>query len=60
MCLLEGGGHGLRAVLPDQLEKFSNLAGESAIGVGETAKVGFDRFLTAIADQQGDQPPLRL
>jgi len=48
--LLQGGGHGFRAVLPDQLKKLGDLAGESAIGIGETAKVGFDRFLTAVTD----------
>jgi len=58
--LLEGGGHSLCAVLPDQLEKFGDLTGESAISVGETAKEGFDRFLTAITDQQSDQAPLCL
>ena len=36
------------------------LARESAIGVGQTSKVGFDRFLTAVTDQQGDQAPLGL
>jgi hypothetical protein len=59
-CLLEGRGHGFGSVLPDQLEKFGDLAGERAIGVGQTAKIGFDCFLTAITDQQGNQAPLRL
>ena len=58
--LLQSCGHGLGTVLPDQLEKFGDLTGERAIGVGQTAKVGFDRFLTAVTDQQGDQAPLRL
>ena len=58
--LLEGSGHCLGAVLPDQLEKFGDLAGESAIGVGQTLKIRFDRFLTAVTDQQSDQAPLRL
>ena len=58
--LLEGAGHGFGTVLPDQLEKFGDLAGESAIGVGQTAKIRFDRFLTAVTDQQSDQAPLRL
>jgi hypothetical protein len=55
MCLLQGCGHRLRAILPGQLEKFGNLAGERAVRVRQTAKVGFDSVLTAVADQQGDQ-----
>jgi hypothetical protein len=42
------------------MEKFCDLAGESAIGVGQTSKIRFDRFLTAVTDQQSDQAPLRL
>jgi hypothetical protein len=59
-CLLQGSGHCFGAVLPDQLEKFADLAGESAIGVGHTSKIRFDSFLTAVTDQQSDQAPLRL
>ena len=40
--LLEGCGHGLGTVLADQLEKFGDLTGERTVGVGQTAKVGFD------------------
>jgi hypothetical protein len=57
---LEGAGHGFGAVLPDQLEQFGDLTGESAIGVDQTAKIRFDSFLTAVTDQQSDQAPLRL
>jgi len=42
------------------MEKFCDLAGESAIGVGQTSKVSFDSFLAAVTDQQGDQAPLCL
>ena len=58
--LLQGCGHGLGTVLPDQLEKFGDLAGNRAVRVRQTAKVSFDRFLTAVADQQSDQSSLRL
>jgi hypothetical protein len=58
--LLEGAGHCFGAVLPDQMEKFGDLAGERAIGVGQTAKIRLDSFLTAVTDQQSDQSPLRL
>jgi hypothetical protein len=57
---LECAGHCFGAVLPDQLEKFGDLAGESAIGVGQTSKIRLDSFLTAVTDQQSDQAPLRL
>jgi len=58
--LLQGYGHGFGTVLPNQLEKFGDLAGERAVRIRQPAKVGFDRFVTAITDQQGDQAPLRL
>ena len=58
--LLEGAGHCFGAVLPDQLEKFGDLAGESAIGVGQTSKIRLDSFLTAVTDQQSDQAALCL
>jgi hypothetical protein len=58
--LLESIGHGFGAVLPDELEKFSNLAGERAVGVGQAPQEGFDGFNRADAPEQGDQPLLSL
>jgi len=47
-------------ILPNQLEKFGDLAGEGAIGVGQAPQIGFDRFLRAITGEQGDQATLGL
>jgi hypothetical protein len=42
------------------VEQFGNLTGESAIRVGQASKVGFDRFLSAVSDEQGNQAPLSI
>jgi hypothetical protein len=46
--LLKGSGHGFRTVLANQLEKFSNLAGKSTIGVCQPPEITLDRFLCAV------------
>jgi len=58
--LLKSSGHGFRAVLPNQLEKLGDLAGESAIGVSQASEVALNRFLWAITNEQGDQASLGL
>src|SRR5450759_5336557 len=42
---LNGAGHGLGSVLPDQFEQFGNLTGQCAVTVGHIAEIGFDESL---------------
>jgi hypothetical protein len=46
--LLEGSCHSFGAVLPDQLENLSDLAGESTVGVCQPPEIALDRFLCAV------------
>ena len=57
---MKGSGHGFRTILPNQLQKFGDLAGESAIGVRQASQVALDRFLGAVTGKQSDQAPLGL
>jgi len=58
--LLEGSRHRRGTIQPNQLEKFGDLAGEGAMGVGQASQVGFDGFLRAVSGEQGDQALLGL
>jgi len=58
--LLQGSRHRRGTILPNQLEKFGDLAGEGAIGVGQASQVGFDGFLRAVTGEQRDQASLGL
>lgn len=49
--LLKGSGHRFGAVLPNQLEKFCDLAGESTIGVCQPPQIALDRFLCAVTGE---------
>ncbi len=55
MRFIQGFGHRFRPVVTDQLQKFGDLAGERAVGLGQSPQVGLDR-----RSEQSDEPRLRL
>src|SRR5258708_28907671 len=63
MGLGEGGGYSLGAILTNQSQQFTDLASQAAVGLRQTAQVGFagwaqqsDQALLPVGALRGGQP----